>query len=287
VNETLRSVDGRSTLRVERRLDHPPTKVWRAVTDPDHLARWFPFTVQLDPGTGGEISFFAPDRPDVAASSGTVTAYEPPWVFAFTWGDDLLHFDLSPEASGCLLIFTHTFDDRAGAASFAAGWEVCLDALTSDLAGEPVDVAAPTAELHERYVRTFGLDEGTVEETADGWRVRFERQLTRPTEAVWTDLTTDDVPTPGGPPPAAFTTTAAPAGTVTAVTAPTLVEYDWRHDGRPAGRVSWQLTDGTGHGARLVVTQTGTATAAGQQAAALAGWRAYVEELARVGSAGL
>ncbi|MFD0822485.1 SRPBCC family protein, partial [Micromonospora zhanjiangensis] len=134
MNETLETVDGRPTLRVERRFDHPPTKVWRAVTEPDHLARWFPFTVRLEPANGGTIRFYPPDRPDVPASEGTVTAYEPPRLFAFTWGDDLLRFELHPAGTGCLLVFTHTFDDRAGAASFAAGWRVCLDALTGDLA---------------------------------------------------------------------------------------------------------------------------------------------------------
>lgn len=34
--------------------------------------------------------------------------------------------------------------------------------------------------LHEHYVASSGLDEGAVEETREGWRIRFERQLTRP-----------------------------------------------------------------------------------------------------------
>ena len=33
MNATLRTVDDRAVLRMERRLAHPPEKVWRALTD--------------------------------------------------------------------------------------------------------------------------------------------------------------------------------------------------------------------------------------------------------------
>lgn len=45
MNETLRLIDGRSVLRVERRFSHPPEKVWRALTESAHLAHWFPSDV--------------------------------------------------------------------------------------------------------------------------------------------------------------------------------------------------------------------------------------------------
>src|SRR3712207_7693038 len=48
---------------------------------------------------------------------GVITELEPPRVFAYSWGDDLLRWELRPAGDGCLLILTHTFDDRAGAAS--------------------------------------------------------------------------------------------------------------------------------------------------------------------------
>src|SRR6202034_553899 len=34
--------DGRWTLRFTRRLAHPREKVWRAVTEPEQLAVWYP-----------------------------------------------------------------------------------------------------------------------------------------------------------------------------------------------------------------------------------------------------
>jgi len=33
---------GRWRLRFTRTLDHPPEKVWRAITEPEHLRAWFP-----------------------------------------------------------------------------------------------------------------------------------------------------------------------------------------------------------------------------------------------------
>ncbi|PZG03110.1 SRPBCC domain-containing protein, partial [Nonomuraea aridisoli] len=60
MNETLTlHPDGRTTLRLQRRLPHPPEKVWRAITEPEHLAAWFPTTVTID---GDRISYgFGPD----------------------------------------------------------------------------------------------------------------------------------------------------------------------------------------------------------------------------------
>ena len=39
---TLEERDGRFVLRFERRLPHPPEEVWRALTEPDRMAAWFP-----------------------------------------------------------------------------------------------------------------------------------------------------------------------------------------------------------------------------------------------------
>ncbi|MFE1175399.1 SRPBCC domain-containing protein [Streptomyces sp. NPDC058773] len=41
-SDTLTTADGRTALRMERRLTHPPAKVWSAITDPAHIGQWFP-----------------------------------------------------------------------------------------------------------------------------------------------------------------------------------------------------------------------------------------------------
>ncbi|MGH8869139.1 MAG: SRPBCC family protein [Actinomycetes bacterium] len=291
MNATLRTVDGRHELRLERTLAHPPEKVWRALTERDHLSVWFPFDVDMQPEVGGGIRFIDPGGgPD---TTGEVTEYAPPSVLAFSWGDNLLRFALEPDGSGSRLVFTHTQDDRAGTASFASGWHVCFDAMERVLDEKPVEMPRPSDALHERYLAEFGLAEGTAEATPEGWRVRFERQLTRPAETVWATLqaapdaatsghrTNGDTPPPavGDPVPPGFTDTTVGAGPVRAVEAPRLLEYDWQHDGRPAGRVRWELGAGTGHGARLVLTQTGPDDLAEARALALTAWREHVERL--------
>lgn len=279
MNETLRTVDGRAVLWMQRRLAHPPEKVWRALTDPTELSQWFPATVSMAPAVGAEVSF---DFGDGASPDGEILALEPAQVFEFTWHGEVLRFDLQADGDGCLLTFTHTFDDRPGAASFASGWRGCLDALGQLIAGEPVAHVRPSAELHDSFVEAFGLDEGTIEQTSDGgWRARFERQLTQPAERAWETLVADP-PEVGGAPPPALTTGAVPAGRVTSVEPPGRLSYEWRHADQPAGEVRWELSDerGTGHGARLVLTVIGPGYLAGHQHTVLSAFPQHLQGVA-------
>lgn len=279
MSETLRTVDGRCVLRIERRLAHRPEKVWRALTEPAHLTQWFPSDMEMDLRAGGKISFVFRDD-EGPAMDGAITELDPPRVFAYTWDDELLRWELQPDGEGCQLILTHTFDDRPGAASLATGWHACLDALSMVLDGRPVEEPANVVERHEAYVEAFGLAEGSAEVTPDGWRVRFERQLMHPIEAVWATLNAVSVPVVGGSAPEAFTAGNVPAGAVTAVEVPTLLEYDWLFEGRPGGRVRWELSDGLG-GARLVLSQTGPSELADERSTALAAWQTHIALLAK------
>ncbi|MEU8194545.1 SRPBCC family protein [Microbispora amethystogenes] len=298
---TLDELDGRPVLRMERRLSHPREKVWRAITEPGRLGRWFPFTVdEMDLRVGGKIRFGGGMTLDAE-----ITELDPPRVFAFVQrstpeapreGDNLLRFELSPEENGgCLLVFTQVFDDRPAAASYASGWQVCLDALEAVVAGRaPEWPEGNFPELHQAYVEALGLTEGVAEEAdgTGGWQVRFERQLTRPVEEVWKVAGAAEARI-GAPVPDRLG-----EGTVTAVRtpgapgaeAPAYVEFavaPARPDAGPDGpghaaegdgrRVRWELSRGTGHGARLVVTDTG----ATGRASVLEAWRDRIETLAR------
>jgi uncharacterized protein YndB with AHSA1/START domain len=287
VNEILQTVDGRSVLRIERRLAHPARKVWRAVTEPAHLATWFPSEVEIPELAVGAKLRFVFAGGEGPTLDGTITELDPPWIFGFTWDEDDLRIELRPDdgGRGCVLVFTHAFADSAGAASFAAGWEVCLAALDTALRDEPV--APPERDSmdarHEALVAELGLGEGTVSSAgADGgWTVRFERQLVRPAETAWAVLLDGaDVPSVGGTVPSGFTVGAFVAGPVTAVSPTAVLAYDWQHEGTAAGEVRWELTTGTGHGARLVVTQTGPAALTEERQTALVAWRTRIEDLA-------
>lgn len=292
----LGSRDGMPELRIERLLAHPPSKVWRAISEPAHLSAWYPFPAHdVDPRVGGVIRFAGSPGSTLEA---VITEFEPPRTLAFRIPlagavvpggretENVIRFDLSPadlpDRPGCRLIFTQLFADRPAAASYAAGWESCLDALVALLRGERAVIAAPSAERHESYLHHFGLDAGHATDTADGWQVRFERQLMmQPPTAVWTGLGADgENPAPrlGGPAPIPATATEIPAGLITAVEPGRLLEYDWIADSRPAGRVRWEIGIGPG-GARIVLTQTGPATLPEARATALTTWRARLDAL--------
>ena len=154
---TFTNLDGRPALRFERQLDDPVERVWEAVTQPDELAAWFPARVSYDElRAGTELSFVFPGG-EGPPGSGEVVDLDPPRRFVFTWDDDRLSFDLSPSDGGCLLVFTHVFDDRSTAARDAAGWHVCFDLLERSLGGERTtgpggEVNEPWKGLYEEYV---------------------------------------------------------------------------------------------------------------------------------------
>jgi uncharacterized protein YndB with AHSA1/START domain len=131
------SLEDGPKLRLERRYDHPIERVWRAITDPDDLQHWFP---------GPAIE---------------VTESDPPRLLAGSWYGDALRFDLRPDGDGCVLVFTHAFDDRAKAARDGAGWDRCFARFEALLEGEPMSEAESLKawpEAHERYAERFGVD---------------------------------------------------------------------------------------------------------------------------------
>ncbi|TDD65687.1 SRPBCC family protein [Jiangella aurantiaca] len=257
MTESLHTDGDRTVLRMERRFRHPRARVWAAITEPEHLSQWFPSRAEFDPVVGSDVRFDM----DGERFDGRVTEAEPGRVLAFTWGDDHLRFELHDDGDGCRLEFAHTFTDRYGAASFASGWAQCFVGLEQVLDGAPVTAASPSAEQHDAYVEQFGLDAGVVSAGPDGWRVRFERQLTAPAEVAW---------------PVIERLADPPADHLLERDEPKLLAYSTPG----GGLVRWEVGEGTGHGARLVLTESAPA-AAGSADAVAAAWRATVAELAR------
>ncbi|WP_214325032.1 SRPBCC family protein [Nonomuraea sediminis] len=248
MNERITTDAGRTTLRMERRLAHPPAKVWRALTDPAEVRQWFPTEMNI---SGDVVGYgFGPD--------GKVVELDEPHVFAHTWGEDVLRWEIRPDGDGSLLIFTHTFTDHYGAASFAAGWHSCIAAMAVRLDGRAPEARGDMAPLHEHYIAILGLISGTL---ADG-ALRLERQLPRHASQVWQALSGPAISL-GAPPPAGFTILGVTAP-VSRVEEAKLVEF---------GPVRFELAQGTGQGARLIITHTGAAPDL------LPAWRSHAEAL--------
>lgn len=160
---TLGRRDGEVTLRFTRLLPHPPAKVRRALTEPQHLEAWFPTTVEGDLVPGAPLRFAFREM-QLPGFEGTMLAFDPPKLLELAWGDERLRFELVPDADGTLLIFTASFAELGRAARDAAGWHVCLDLLGWDLSGE----RAPRAQddrwrtVHRGYVTRFGRQAATI-----------------------------------------------------------------------------------------------------------------------------
>ena len=52
---------GRWQLCFKRSLAHSQDKVWEAITDPEHLARWFPTTIEGERAAGAPLRFSFPE----------------------------------------------------------------------------------------------------------------------------------------------------------------------------------------------------------------------------------
>lgn len=158
---TLEDVGTRRTLRLVRRIARPRDDVWQALVAFD---RWYPARLVLANDervlrAGLDVTFVFPDGTSIG---GRVSVLDPPSVLAFTEDRDEVRVALSdPDGRGAatLLSFEHTFDAPGATASFASGWDFCLDALESSLAGRtPADVDdVRRAALREAYARAFEL----------------------------------------------------------------------------------------------------------------------------------
>ena len=156
MNGTYEEIEGRPALRFERSFKHPVERVWRAVSDPEEMHRWFPATVTLDLRPGGAMSFEF-DDPDAPTTTREITELDPPRLLAFSWGDDLLRFELEPQGEGSRLVFIHFLSQRDEAARNAAGWDMCLRELDRHVAGGPasapgIGVTPEWRDLYDGYV---------------------------------------------------------------------------------------------------------------------------------------
>jgi len=134
---TYEQVDGSPVVRFERTFPHAIAQVWEAITDSDRLAKWFPSTVEFEElRVGAPITFRFTDHP-IEPLSGSFREVTPPERLSFTWGDDVLTFELQERDGGaaCRLSFSVVLDSADKAARDSAGWDDCLDMLDAVVSG--------------------------------------------------------------------------------------------------------------------------------------------------------
>jgi uncharacterized protein YndB with AHSA1/START domain len=150
-------------LRYERRLRHSPEKVWRALTEPEQLAAWFPTTIEGDRATGARLQFAFENMP-IEPMHGEMLRFEPPSLLEFNWGADRLRFELSQDGDDTVLVLTVGLEELGKAARDGAGWHTSLDHLAHALAGgaDREDMSNRWREVHPTYVSTFGSEAATV-----------------------------------------------------------------------------------------------------------------------------
>ena len=106
------------TLTFTRRLAHPVDRVWRAVTEPEHLAAWFPQQIVGERRAGAALRFVssAGDGFD-----GEMVAFQPPTLLEFSWGGDRRASSCARTAPAPCSTLTDTFAELGKAARDAAG----------------------------------------------------------------------------------------------------------------------------------------------------------------------
>lgn len=148
----------RWTLVFVRDLASPPAAVWAALTDPERLREWAPYTADRDLGTTGVATLTMIDGDTEQALAGEVVRAGAPALLEYTWGDDRLRWELAESATGTRLTLRHTVADRDFLAKAAAGWHLCLAVAEDRLNGRPTDpIRGQDAmnfgwqELHDAY----------------------------------------------------------------------------------------------------------------------------------------
>lgn len=161
----IQHTDDTWTLVFVRDLRHPPEKVWAALTRRDQLSAWAPFVAARDLDSPGDAVLTMIDGDACEEMPAAVLRVEAPRLLEYTWGEDVLRWELAPHLSGTTLTLRHTMKDRDMLPKIAAGWHLCLVVAERLLDGTPIEpIRGQSArdygweQLDEAYARELGID---------------------------------------------------------------------------------------------------------------------------------
>ncbi len=154
----------RWTLVFVRDIRHAPAKVWAALTNPEQLRQWAPFDPERDLSSLGPTVLKMTDGDATEEYPAIVSRAEPPRLLEYTWGDDLLRWELAPHGVGTRLTLRHSMESRDWVPRTAAGWHLCLVVVERMLDGRPVGrIVGSEAKkygwerVHDAYAAALGI----------------------------------------------------------------------------------------------------------------------------------
>ncbi len=161
----VRKDGDRWTLILVRHLSHAPAKVWKALTEPEHLREWAPFDSDRSLGAVGTARLTTVGAPKPLVTETQVKRADAPRLLEFNWGGQDIRWELEPlAAGGTRLTLWHNID-RNFISMGAAGWHICFDVLDRLLGGQPIGriVGAQAMQfgwqrLHTEYAKQFGIE---------------------------------------------------------------------------------------------------------------------------------
>ena len=153
------------TLVLVRDLPHPPAKVWKALTDPEHLREWAPFDSDRNLGAVGTAKLSTVGAPTPLVSETQVKRADAPKVLEFNWGGQDIRWELEPLEGGVTRLTLWHNINRNFISMGAAGWHICFDVLERLLTARPIGriVGAEAMKfdwqrLNAEYAKQFGVE---------------------------------------------------------------------------------------------------------------------------------
>jgi uncharacterized protein YndB with AHSA1/START domain len=120
---------------IERTLNAPAEKVWKAITDKDQMKQWYFDIAEFKPEVGFEFTFNGGSEDKVYVHLCKITKVEPGRTLQYSWrydnypGNSFVTFELFPDGDKTRLKLTHeglesfpTDNKDFARSSFEAGW---------------------------------------------------------------------------------------------------------------------------------------------------------------------
>jgi len=124
------------TVTFTRTSKHSAARFWRAITEPDEIAKWMDGPAKVDLRVGGEWFVDFPNDGD-GDLTGVIVRVEPGRVLTFVWGLSVVEWTISEADGGCTYGFVQTglADRGEDEEGLPAGWHEFLDRLDRHLDG--------------------------------------------------------------------------------------------------------------------------------------------------------